>query len=321
MKTKKILLALITITLLFSQNAFAKRLGGGRSYGMQRRTSHNNYNSGRPNNATYNTGSTYAGQNTQQPQRSGMGAGTAAVLGAAAGAAGGYMLGRSSNEQHVTASGVQQQPQEYGQTASTASHIPWGLIAVLAIILGFGLMLFRKNKIIPSTQEYSDNQNFNNNIFQSNVSQQNMQQIQPNAQGVNPGQPQMANVMDKMPDGIETIYFLRQVKGMFLHVQSMNNSENVNEIEKYMTPQLYMELKNSVSDNSAIADFNNLDCQLLDCSMENNQLVASVKFTGMVSEDPSSPPVPFNEIWNFIKTDMYSNRWLIAGIQQENTYN
>lgn len=317
MKTKNILIALTTITLLFSQSAFAKRLGGGGSYGMQR-SSHSNYNSQRPNNSTYNTGQAYSGQNAQQPQRSGMGVGTAAVLGAAAGAAGGYMLGRSNNDQRVTASGVQQQPQEYGQ-ASPTSHIPWGLIAVLAIVLGFGLMLFRKNKIAPAPQQFQSGQNFNN-MFQTG--QQNVQQAQATNPAINVQQAQqMTNTMDKMPDGVETIYFLRQVKGMFLHVQSMNNSDNVNEIEKYMTPQLYIEIKNSVSNNSAIADFNNLDCQLLDCAMENNQLVASVRFTGTVSEDPSSPPVAFNETWNFVKTDIYSNKWLIAGIQQENTIN
>ena len=124
---------------------------------------------------------------------------------------------------------------------------------------------------------------------------------------------------NKMPDGVETIYFLRQAKGMFLHVQSMNSADNVVELEKYMAPELYNSIKNSISDNDVIADFNNLDCQLVNCELENNQLTASVRFFGLVSENPTSPALPFSEIWNFIKPDLSINKWLIAGIQQENS--
>lgn len=50
-----------------------------------------------------------------------------------------------------------------------------------------------------------------------------------------------------MADGIEVQFFLRQAKGMFLHIQSMNTPENVSEIAKYMTPELYFEMKSLIN--------------------------------------------------------------------------
>lgn len=321
MKKTNILAFILTISMLFSQNAFAKRLGGGGSYGMQRSSSHQNYSQPPRGYSSY-------GQNYTNPQttgqRSGMGAGTAAALGAAAGAAGGYMIGRSmanNGNNEANESNNHQQAGYANNNSEMGSHIPWGIIAILGILLAFGLMFFRKNKIAPNNNLINQNNNngFNNTAYTATNTgnTQTFNGQQNTAMNNNAGQAPIVNSMNKMPDGIETIYFLRQVKGMFLHIQSMNNVENINEIAKYMTPELYNEIRNSVSNNNSIADFNNLDCQLLDCEMENNQLVASVKFFGLVSEEANTAATTFSEIWNFVKVDLNTNKWLVAGIQQE----
>lgn len=307
MKLKKWLFIVVSTSLIFSQGAFAARMGGGKSYGMQRSNSNSNYSQ------------SYTGTQQAQPAaaRPGMGAGSAALLGAAAGAAGGYMLGKSMNNnenRNQNASSVQTNGQ-------TQSNIPWGTIGILAILLFLGLMLFRKSRANPG---FFGNNNVNSNpnntfniptINRSNTTAANTGiPVRPGAQPA----PVQNYTQERMPDGIEPVYFLRQVKGMFLHIQSMNNPDNITEIEKYMTAGLYQEIKSSVSANTFVADFSNLDCQLLDCEMANSQLVASVKFYGMVSDEPNQPSHPFSEIWNFVKTDLTtSGKWLVAGIQQE----
>ena len=320
MKLKTLITILLTFSIIFSQDAFAARLGGGkRSYGMQRSTT--NYY--KPQQSYNSTAAPQQGTTTGQ-QRSGMGAGTAAALGAAAGAAGGYMLGRSMNDNNnvnpnnINASGPQQamQPQE------THSNIPWGMIAILAILLFIGLMFFRRGKTSPWFSGDADAMNHpannpnNLNINKTNSMPQ-MNNSNQNWYSANSPQAPINDNMEKMADGVEKVYFLRQAKGMFLHIQSMNNRDNVGEIEKYLTPSLYQELKDEVANNSFIADFSNLDCQLLSCEVNNNQLIASVKFFGMVSEEPEQPAKPFSEIWNFVKTDLAYGKWLVAGIQQE----
>lgn len=308
MKFNKYLLILLSCSLMFSQCAFAARFGAGKSYGMQRNTT------------------SYTSQNNsyQQPyqgmpnnnNRPGMGAGTAAMLGAAAGAAGGYMLGRNSNN-NINASGTQTNtPSEI--SAQNTNNIPWGMIGILAILLCLGLILFKKSKANPGFFGNSANINTPNNfnIGEMNKTSTNIN-TPPKLFGSKSATPP-TNLMDKMPDGIEAMYFLRQVKGMFLHIQSMNNKDNVSEIQKYMTDSLYQEIKPSVSENTFVADFSNLDCQLLSSEMVNDQLVASVKFYGMVSDEPNQPNHPFSETWNFVKTNLTTTgKWLVAGIQQD----
>jgi predicted lipid-binding transport protein (Tim44 family) len=260
--------------------------------------------------------------NNAQP-RSGMGAGTAAVLGAAAGAAGGYMLGKSmSNENKQTASGtVSQQAQtattnNINNAAQNESKIPWGIISILVILLVIGLMFFRKK----SRPEFQNSNGFNNNQNNSfNIPNIQKREASPqyNAQNNQDNANQNNSFNDeKMPDGIEKMYFLRQAKGIFLHIQSMNNPENLSEIVKYLTPDLYNEIKEDIANNQTIADFPVLNCNLISANIENNQLVASVSFNGVVSESPDQPSQPFFEIWNFVKTDLNTNKWLVAGIQQ-----
>jgi predicted lipid-binding transport protein (Tim44 family) len=91
----------------------------------------------------------------------------------------------------------------------------------------------------------------------------------------------------KLIDGIEREFFLRQAKGIFLRIQSMNNKDNVNEIAKYLTPELYQNIKDEINNNEFIADFINLN--------KNTE--------------------PFSEIWHFLKKDIAVNKWIVAGIQ------
>lgn len=320
----------LIISFLFLQLSFAGRFGGGRSYGMQRNytKSFNNY---RPNNFQQPHGSSFQPYNNVQQNRSGMSSTKAALIGAAAGAAGGYMLAKATNNNQgeqpvdstnvnkVEASGIAK-PSENMQNSSSnlTGQFPWGLIMGLGLLFAFGLFIFRK-KIAPGIpSNVSNNNHFmknnDNNIQSSSAISNNYNFNNTNAHINNTTE----NVVEKMPDGIETVYFLRQAKGMFLHIQSMNNAININEIEKYLTKDLYNEIKEKVAGNDFVADFPSLDCKLIECVTENGQLVASVRFLGMVSEEPNAPPVNFNEIWNFIKSANTNNKWLVAGITQEN---
>lgn len=328
MKRKYFALIFTIISLVFSQSAFAGRFGGGKSRGMQR--SQPSYSKNMNNNSQRNSYNSQTNNNAQPntngaQQRSGMGAGTAAVLGAAAGAAGGYMLGKSmSNEKQAassTAANTQEQPAQasnLNNVAQTESKIPWGIISILAILLVIGLMFFKKK----SRPEFQNPNVFNNGSNSFNIPniQKNGSSAQFNAQ-MPLESTDAQNNDDKMPDGIEKMYFLRQAKGMFLHIQSMNNPENLNEVAKYLTPDLYNEIKDDIANNHVIADFPVLDCNLVSANIENNQLFASVNFTGTVSESPDQPTKPFFETWNFVKPDLTNNKWLVAGIQQSPSSN
>ncbi|WP_158649309.1 Tim44 domain-containing protein [Aquella oligotrophica] len=324
---KKVGIILLTGSILFSQNAFAARMGSGKNSGMQRNVNTQQYSNSQSGANSGNAGG-YAAQPTGQ-QRNGPGMG-AVVAGAAAGAVGGYMLGKAMNSDKSNSSQVVREA-----APSSTSNIPWGIIAILGMLLFIGLMIFRR-KTMPQGQGASNpfgtatgsapvNNNFEipgirkDNVAYTPQSQQPQPGVGGNTQQQGNIQSQIPAGMERMADGVESQYFLRQAKGMFLHIQSMNTPENVGEVEKYMTPELYQELKQMISGNDYVADFSQLDSQLMQSTVENNNYVASVRFYGKVSESPTSPAVDFNEMWHFTKPIQGENtKWRVAGIQQLN---
>lgn len=317
--TKKISVVLVSLGLILSsQSAFAARMGKSSNSGMQRSvttansTGGSSYNSGATNSAAGNAAA-------QGQQRKGPGMG-AVVAGAAAGAVGGYMLGKAANNNAS-------QPQS---TGSSDSQIPWGIIAILGLLLGVGLIMFKRKAspaAVNNQGQFNNGANSvppqNNNFDIPNIRKDNANYVPGQYTSTQSGNGATANQaptitsIEKLPDGIETQYFLRQVKGTFLHIQSMNTPDNVSEVEKYMTPALYADIKASIVENDYVADFSQLDCRLLDAATENATYIASVLFFGKVSESPTSPVVDYQEIWHFIKPATEPNaKWVVAGIQQ-----
>jgi predicted lipid-binding transport protein (Tim44 family) len=58
------------------------------------------------------------------------------------------------------------------------------------------------------------------------------------------------------------------------------------------------------------------NADLLDVSEEGTRYVASVRFHGSIREQAGSAPLPFEEIWNLTKPRDGSHGWQVAGIQQ-----
>lgn len=59
-----------------------------------------------------------------------------------------------------------------------------------------------------------------------------------------------------------------------------------------------------------------LNADLLDVSEEARQYVASVRFRGTIREQEGAAPAPFDEIWHLAKPLDGSRGWQVAGIQQ-----
>lgn len=315
---KKITSIILCCSLLSAQTSFAARLGKGRNSGMYR----SNINTQRYSNPQ--PGPTYSNNsaNQAQPQRRGPGFGAVAA-GAAAGAVGGYMLGKAMNSQATERANSSQEISTQA-TENSNNSIPWGIISILGMLLVIGLVIFRR-KSLPQTNPSNilANSSPNPASFEiPTVRKENTNYANSAAAYAKPSplsNPNLASAnLVKMVDGVETQYFLRQAKGMFLHIQSMNSPDNFQEIEKYLSPELYTELKGTIADNDYVADFSQLECQLLDSSLENDNYLASVRFTGQVSEAPNTPLQDFNEIWHFVKPKSLANaKWKVAGIQQQ----
>lgn len=122
-----------------------------------------------------------------------------------------------------------------------------------------------------------------------------------------------------IPAGFDTEAFLRQAKLNFARLQAANDAGNLEALKEFTTPEVFAELKLQLDERGGGAqqtDVVNLEAELLEVGTEGKRHVASVRFYGSLREDPHTPPQPFDEVWNLTKPVDGSRGWVVAGIQQ-----
>ncbi|MHA3048178.1 Tim44 domain-containing protein [Acinetobacter sp. ANC 4641] len=306
---------ILMATLVISPLAEAKRAGGGRSHGMTRSVTPSQPHQQQPT-SSYQAPPAPA----PQPQKSGSNLGKMVAAGAAGAAVGALATHALANNDHngTATSAAQQNVQ-----AEKKSGIPGWIWLIL--LGGIGFFIYRKMsaKKSAAANPYVSNQgsapftgqpsstNDSTNIFGQNVNGNSNNQNVGGAYTSNGGQ---------LPDGTEPAAFLRIARQRFNHIQSMNSSSNVEEIRRYLTPELYNSMYQDIMANREqdVAEFNNLNAMVAGSANENGQYIVSVRFTGTVSEDLNSVPQPFTEVWHFVKPVGSQQDWLVAGIQVEN---
>lgn len=287
-RAKTSLLALSLIAVLAAPIAEAARVGKGKNAGMQRATPTQSFQ--QPQAAPGKAPAQAA------PQGSGSGVGGMVAAGAA-GAAAGYLLGSAMGDED--------------------GGFPW-LAVIGGSLAGLALLAFLRRRAAgqqaarraPPLQTQPTH-------FQPAPAGGippigSSQQPAFGGGGITP--PPMS--LQRLPDGTEVPHFLRQAKATFLHLQNLNSADSLEEVRKYMTPDLFSALKEDIAANTEPADFPQLDCQVIEATVENSRMVASVRFSGMVSETVGSPAVAFSETWHYVKDDASNGKWLVAGIQQ-----
>jgi len=317
---------ILMAALAISPLAEAKRAGGGKSHGMARSTtSSQSYQQPRQ--------VTPAQQPATAPQRSGPGVGSmvaAGVAGAAVGAVAANALADdkpTSTEHQATQAGTDQAAQAQEEKKG---GIPGWIWVLLAAALAF--FVFRKlgaKKKLAGNNPYAPNNGGQNPFGRSAAPQATPRNAGDNTnifgQSVTGGAATQAPFSgvttsngNQLPDGSEPAAFLRIARQRFNHIQSMNTASNIEEIRRYLTPELYTSMYNDIMENQDqdVAEFSNLNAMVVDSATENGQYVVSVRFTGNVSEDLNSLPQPFTEIWHFVKPAGSQQDWVVAGIQQ-----
>jgi predicted lipid-binding transport protein (Tim44 family) len=122
-----------------------------------------------------------------------------------------------------------------------------------------------------------------------------------------------------VPVGFDTEGFLRQAKLNFVRLQAANDAGNLEDIRLFTTPEMYAEIKLQSSERTAtsqVTDVVKLEASLLDFTTETNRAIATVRFSGLISEEAGAPAAPFDEAWHLTRPLDGSSGWVISGIQQ-----
>jgi predicted lipid-binding transport protein (Tim44 family) len=284
---QRILLPLFALFLAFAlpmHDAEAKRMGGGKSLGMQRQAPMKR--EAAPQQATPPQN---AAAPAQAPKRNWMGplAGLAAGIGIAA------LLSH------------------FGMGAGVANFLMMALLALGAFMLVRWFL--NRGKPVEQPMQYAG---------QGSNAPVHFEAPAPLAGGAAPTTaavaPAVATAVTTLPPGFDAEAFVRHAKVNFIRMQTANDAGNLDDLREFTTPEMYAELKLDIDERQGKTQRTEvvvLNAEVLEAVEENQRQIVSVRFHGMLRED-SDAATPFDEIWNLTKPMSGDHGWVVAGIQQ-----
>jgi predicted lipid-binding transport protein (Tim44 family) len=130
---------------------------------------------------------------------------------------------------------------------------------------------------------------------------------------------QAAGPAANIPAGFDVDGFVRNAKVNFIRLQAANDAGNLDDIREFTTPEMFAEIKMGMGERAQArqeTDVVQVDAEVLDVTEEASRYVVSVRFTGFIREAANAPADPFDEIWHLIKARDGKSGWILAGIQQ-----
>jgi predicted lipid-binding transport protein (Tim44 family) len=284
-------------------DAEAKRIGGGKSLGMQRQaTPPAKAPDATPSASPAAAGA--AGAAAAAPKRSWMGP----VAGLAAG------LGLAALASHL------------GFGEELANMLMIGLL-VMAVIAVIGFVMRKKAAQQGGGMAYAganagggQGSGQPNNTFRMPPTQPAKPSF---AQGGSMiGSAIGANVpaQASIPADFDVNGFVRNAKVQFIRLQASNDAGNLDDIREFTSPEMFAEIqmdireRNGATQETRVMDLN---AEVLEVAEDGPRYVVSVLFTGRVQEDGGAPD-EINEVWHLTKPLAGTGGWVLAGIQQRN---
>ena len=313
---KALALFAVVLTLGLSSVAFdaeARRMGGGKSAGMQRQVN--------PTPAAPGGGANAQGVPGQAAPAAGAAAGAAPAAAAAAkrnwmGPIAGIAAGL----------GLMALASHFGFGAALANMMLIGLV-LMAVLMVVGFVMRKRmgNQNTPlagaggapnarepfarNAEPYDGGGNSSGNggsMIGSRIGAG-----VPGAMSVAPG--------NSSPAGFDSAAFARNAKTQFLALQSANDAGDLVRLKDYLTPEMFEMVRTDLAargDVTQKTEAFGLEAQVLSVVEEGDDYVASVLFTGSTRDQPGAVPDELKEIWHLTKPRTGFGGWVIAGIQQ-----
>jgi predicted lipid-binding transport protein (Tim44 family) len=120
------------------------------------------------------------------------------------------------------------------------------------------------------------------------------------------------------PPGFDEVAFARQAKVNFIRLQAANDAGNLDDLREFTTPEMYAELKMDIDERQGKEQHTEvmmINAETLEALEDGNRQIVSVRFYGTLRED-NATTISFDEIWHLTKPLTGNQGWVVAGIQQ-----
>jgi predicted lipid-binding transport protein (Tim44 family) len=137
----------------------------------------------------------------------------------------------------------------------------------------------------------------------------------PDARAANAAQATVTQAF--VPASFDSEAFERIAKMIFIRMQAANDSAHLDDLRQFTTPEVFASLKLDLLDRGSSAqhtEVKSVQAQVLDVADEAGRQVVSVRYRGEVVEAAGAAPVAFDEVWHLLRQG--EGAWLIAGIEQ-----
>ena len=295
-------------------DADAKRLGGGKSSGMQRQATTERAPTSTPAQTPATPSSAAAPATAAAPAAAAAGAAAAqprrSWMGPLAGIAAG--LGIAALASH------------FGFGEELASMLMIGLL-VMAVLMVVGFVMRKRagGAAAPALAGAAAGAGAG-----SDSAQRFDAPMQKSALDVPPSQPAGGASMiganlspapaSAIPADFDVAGFVRNAKVQFIRLQAANDAGNLDDIREFTTPEMFAEIKMDLDERAGAAqrtEVMQLDAQVIEVAEEALRYVVSVRFTGTVREDGVKTE-SLDEMWHLTKPRQGQGGWVLAGIQQ-----
>ena len=127
------------------------------------------------------------------------------------------------------------------------------------------------------------------------------------------------DTVSRIPADFDVAGFSRNAKVNFIRLQAASDVGNLDDIREFTTPEMFAELKTELAERGGATqhtDVVSIEADVIDVEEGADRYVVSVRFIGKIREEAGASAEPFSEIWHLVKPRQGAGGWLLAGIQQ-----
>lgn len=122
-----------------------------------------------------------------------------------------------------------------------------------------------------------------------------------------------------IPRDFDVASFERQAKVNFIRLQAANDAGNLDDLREFTTPEMFEKLKTDIGARHGErqqTDVLEISAEVLEVAEEPSRYVVSVLYRGTIREEKDASAESIDEIWYLEKPRDGHAGWLLAGIQQ-----
>ncbi|MFD1577658.1 Tim44 domain-containing protein [Ramlibacter ginsenosidimutans] len=122
-----------------------------------------------------------------------------------------------------------------------------------------------------------------------------------------------------IPADFDIAAFVRNAKAQFMALQAANDARDLERLRDFLTPAMFEVVRADLverGDAPQHTEVFGLEAQVLDVAQEDSRYIVSVRFTGSIREQAGTLPEDLHEVWHLEKPRTGFGGWVVAGIQQ-----